>query len=115
VAALPAVRAEINDARTVESGDETLIRSVSTERIGVITHDTTGLRYSPTHRWYHFSEMTPDEVLICKAHATGPRQSHRVPHSAFTGPECPAGTTTRASVEFRGCALFSGEKRASIN
>ena len=46
------------DARTVEPEDEILIRSVSTERIGVITHDTTGFRYNPRHRWYYFSEMT---------------------------------------------------------
>jgi hypothetical protein len=94
------------DARTVEPDDEVLIRSVSTERIGVITHDTTGFRFNPRHRWYYFSEMTRDEVLIFKAHDTDPRQSHRVPHSAFTGPACPPGTPTRASVEFRGFALF---------
>jgi hypothetical protein len=94
------------DARTVEPDDEILIRSVSTERIGVITHDTTGFRYNPRHRWYFYSEMTRDEVLIFKAHDTDPRRSRRVPHSAFTGPACPPGTPTRASVEFRGFALF---------
>jgi hypothetical protein len=74
---------------------------------GEIRHDTTGYRYNPAHRWYYFRDMSPEEVLVFKAHDTDRRRSIRVPHSAFTDPTCAAGVPTRASVEMRGLALFA--------
>jgi hypothetical protein len=94
------------DARTVGSEDEVTIKSVASERSGVVVHDTTAYRHSSRHRWFYFSDMTRDEVLVFKAHDTDPDRSHRVPHTAFAGPPCPPGTRTRASVEFRALALF---------
>jgi hypothetical protein len=95
------------DARTVSSGDEVTVTAVTTERLGGdIRHDTTGYRFSPSHRWHYFSDMTPDEVLVFKAHDTDPARARRVPHTAFDDPTCPPGTPTRASVEMRGLALF---------
>ena len=37
---------------------------------GEITHDTTGYLYNPAHRWYYYRDMTPEEVLVFKAHDT---------------------------------------------
>ena len=95
------------DARTVASLDEVTVTAITVEKdTGEITHDTTGYLYNPAHRWYYYQDMTPEEVLVFKAHDTDPRRSIRVPHSAFTDPTCPAGVPTRASVEMRGLALF---------
>ncbi len=71
-----------------------------------IRHDTTGYLANPAHHWHYFRDMTPDQVLIFKAHDTDPDRAGRVPHTAFTDPTCPPGTPTRASVEIRGLALF---------
>ncbi len=94
------------DARTVQPDDEVTIRAVSLERAGEIVHDTTGYRYSASHRWHYYPDMTRDEVLVFKAHDTDPHRSRRVPHTAFADPSCPAGAPTRASVEARALALF---------
>ncbi len=95
------------DARTVTPADEVTVTAITVEKdTGEITHDTTGYLYNPGHRWHYYPDMTPGEVLVFKAHDTDPQRSIRVPHSAFTDPTCPAGVTTRASVEMRGLALF---------
>jgi hypothetical protein len=95
------------DARTVGAQDEVTVTAITLEKdTGEITHDTTGYLYNPAHRWYYYQDMTPDEVLVFKAHDTDRSRSIRVPHSAFTDPTCPAGVPTRASVEMRGLALF---------
>ncbi|HEX4245645.1 MAG TPA: CmcJ/NvfI family oxidoreductase [Acidimicrobiales bacterium] len=96
------------DARTVAADDEVTITAITEERgAGSIRHDTTGYVYNAAHRWHYYPDMTRDEVIMFKAHDTDERRSGRVPHTAFTDPSCPAGVTTRASVEMRGLALFS--------
>ena len=94
------------DARTIVPADEVTVTAITTERSGDIVHDTTGYLYNPDHRWHYYRDMTPDEVLVFKAHDTDTRRAGRVPHSAFTDPTCPPGTPTRASVEMRGLAFF---------
>jgi hypothetical protein len=96
------------DARTVAADDEVTITAITEERgAGSIRHDTTGYVYNAAHRWHYYPDMTRDEVIMFKAHDTDDQRSGRVPHTAFTDPSCPAGVTTRASVEMRGLALFS--------
>jgi hypothetical protein len=94
------------DARTLASADEVTVKAVTKELSGLIIHDTTSYRYSADHRWYYFRNMTRDEVIVFKTHDTDPGRAHRVAHTAFTDPTCPAGVTTRASVEMRALALF---------
>jgi hypothetical protein len=96
------------DARTVVPSDEvTVVAITQVPRLPDDLHfDTTGYLYSSAHRWCYFRHMTPDEVLIFKTHDTDPTRAHRVPHSAFTDPQCPPGIPTRASIEVRGLALF---------
>jgi hypothetical protein len=96
------------DARTVAPEDEVTVTAITVEKdAGEITHDTTGYLYNPAHRWYYYRDMTPEEVLVFKAHDSDRHRSIRVPHSAFTDPTCPTGVPTRASVEMRGLALFT--------
>ncbi len=64
------------------------------------------VRYSDTHRWSYFSNMTRDEVLIFKTNDSDPTEAHNVPHSAFDDPSCPPGVPPRASIEMRGCAYW---------
>jgi hypothetical protein len=95
------------DARSIVPQDEVTVTAVTVERgAGDIRHDTTGYLYNPAHRWHFYSNMTPSEVLVFKAHDSQAHRAGRVPHTAFTDPTCPPGTPTRSSVEMRGLALF---------
>jgi hypothetical protein len=64
------------------------------------------IRYNPCHRWWYFSNMNRDEVLVFKTHDSDPGQPSQVPHSAFTDPTCPPGVMPRASIEMRGIAYW---------
>jgi hypothetical protein len=67
------------------------------------------LRYSPCHRWWYFSNMDRDEVLVFKSYDSDPDQPRQVPHSAFKNPGCPPGITPRASIEMRATAFWLGD------
>ena len=95
------------DARTIDPTDEVTVTAVTAMRgFGEVRFATAGYLPNPAHRWCWFRDMTPDEVLVFKTHDTDPARAHRVAHTAFTDPTCPAGTPTRASVEIRALALF---------
>jgi hypothetical protein len=95
------------DARTLRRADEVTVTAVTVELSGVVRHDTTGYAYSPRHRWCYFRDMTPQEVLIFKAHDSDSRYASRVAHTAFDDPTCPPGVATRSSVESRAFAFFA--------
>jgi len=67
------------------------------------------LRYSPCHRWWYFSNMDRDEVLVFKSYDSDPDQPRHVPHSAFKNPACPPGIASRASIEMRATAFWLGD------
>jgi hypothetical protein len=95
------------DARSLTPDDEVTVTALTVELGDVhVRHDTTSYTHNPAHRWCYFRDMTPDEVLVFKAHDTDTGRAGRVPHTAFTDPTCPPGTPTRASVEMRALALF---------
>jgi hypothetical protein len=95
------------DARSVASNDEVIVTVVAARANGMdICHDTTGYCHNAGHRWYYYPDMTPDEVLIFKAHDTDLRHAQRTPHCAFSDPTCPADVPPRVSVEIRGLAFF---------
>jgi hypothetical protein len=94
------------DARTITPADEATVTTVTKEWFGDSRHDTTGYCAGDTHRWYYFRDMTPQEVLVFKAHDSDARYASRVPHTAFDDPSCPTGVTTRASVETRAFAFW---------
>ncbi len=64
------------------------------------------LQYSSAHRWFFFSDMTREEVLVFKRHDTDLRAPHHVPHTAFNDPRVAAGCAPRASVEMRTIAYW---------
>lgn len=57
------------------------------------------------HRWYYFSDMTPDEVLVFKSYDTDAARPGYVPHCAFVDPGMPTGAA-RISIEARIWAGF---------
>jgi hypothetical protein len=95
------------DARSVAPADEVTVTAVTMELSGAHRHDTTGYVFSEQHRWCYFRDMTPQEVLIFKAHDSEGRFASRVAHTAFNDPSCPSGVATRSSVETRAFAFFS--------
>jgi hypothetical protein len=69
---------------------------------------TTLYRPRAGHRWYYFSDMTPDEVLVFKSHDTDPARAGRVPHCAFVD-DSVSGGAVRMSIEARVLAAFEEE------
>ena len=61
--------------------------------------------FNPAHRWWYFSGMTREEVLLFKFHDSDPSKALRTPHTAFQDPSFPQGRT-RESIEFRTVAYF---------
>ena len=61
--------------------------------------------FNPAHRWWYFSGMTRDEVLMFKFHDSDASKALRTPHTAFHDPSF-ASPKTRMSIEFRTFAYF---------
>ena len=61
--------------------------------------------YNPGHRWWYFSNMTRDEVLLLVFHDSRRVKPWRVPHTAFRDRSRPQ-AHPRESVEFRSVAYF---------
>jgi hypothetical protein len=62
-------------------------------------------RYNANHRWWYFSNMTRDEVLLFKFHDSAPGTALRTPHTAFRDSSF-ANAKPRESIEFRTMAFF---------
>jgi len=64
-------------------------------------------RNSAQHRWYYFSNMKKDEVLLFKQWDSDTSLSGRVTfHTAFTDPNAPKDTPVRESIEVRAMCFF---------
>jgi hypothetical protein len=61
--------------------------------------------YNPDHRWWYFSDMTREEVLLIVFHDSRRVRPWRVPHTAFHDAGR-AGAQPRESIEFRSIAYF---------
>jgi len=61
--------------------------------------------YNPRHRWWYFSNMDRDEVLLFKFYDSDQTRAWRVPHTAFRDTSLP-NAVTRESIEFRTVAYF---------
>lgn len=62
-------------------------------------------RYNPKHRWWYFSNMHRDEVVLLKFHDSDETKARRVPHTAFHDPSF-ADANPRQSIEVRTIAFF---------
>jgi hypothetical protein len=61
--------------------------------------------HNPAHRWWYFSNMTRDEVLLIVFHDSRRVRPWRVPHTAFRDTSRPD-ANPRESIEFRTVAYF---------
>jgi hypothetical protein len=92
------------DARTVDPEDLVPSDLIYPHRIG----ETYSVTYRPSHRWYYFSQMRPDEVLLLKCYDSETDGRARfTPHSAFTDPTTPADAPPRESIEPRTLVFHS--------
>lgn len=62
-------------------------------------------RYNPNHRWWYFSHMTRDEVMLVKFHDSDRSVAWRTPHTSFWDTSFPD-RKVRASIEYRSMAFF---------
>ena len=63
---------------------------------------------NPAHRWWYYSNMTSNELLVFKGWDLSPEPTSCTLHGAFVDPSCPADAPLRTSIEVRGFALFEG-------
>jgi hypothetical protein len=95
------------DGRTVAERDLVRVHfSGPPEQGPVIEFDYFMSRYSPAHRWFYYSAMQPDEVLLFQGHSFNPEDRKLVMHTAFDDPSCPPGAPPRESIEARFFAFF---------
>jgi len=68
--------------------------------------ETSRVAYNPAHRWYYFSEMQPDEVLLIRVHDSADDGRARLSfHTSFDNPLSP-GAPPRESIEVRTLVFF---------
>ena len=61
--------------------------------------------HSPAMRWWYFSNMTRDDVLLFKFHDSDHARTWRCPHTAFHDPRFPD-ANVRESIEVRSVAFW---------
>jgi hypothetical protein len=94
------------DATTLRPGDEQESRVIlSYPDREAVEFYTLLFHPHPRHRWYYFSDMTPDEVLVFKSFDSDTAFAGYVPHCAFLDPTQLAGSA-RVSIEARIWAAF---------
>jgi hypothetical protein len=65
------------------------------------------VRYNPKHRWYSFSHLRREEVVLIKCYDTARDGRARISlHSAFVDPTAPANAKPRQSIEVRTIAFY---------
>jgi hypothetical protein len=82
---------------------ETMVGDWPAEKLGpsaAIFH------FNPDHRWWYFSDMNRDEVILLKFHDSDRTVAWRVPHTAFFDPSF-ANARHRQSIEVRSIAYFT--------
>ena len=90
------------DARTIAAGDLVPTDLRYRDRTGEVY----SLRFSPEHRWYYFSAMRADEVMLLKCFDSDRQGARFTAHSAFDDPTSPPDAPPRESVEVRTLAFF---------
>jgi hypothetical protein len=66
------------------------------------------IAYNPAHRWYYYSDMTPDEAIVFKTSESDPARAQLMPHGAFDNPLAPPDSPPRVSLEMRGTCYWFG-------
>lgn len=72
-------------------------------RVGEIYY----VAHRDSHRWYYYSDMQPDEVLLLKCFDSEVAHGGTGAHTAFEHPHTPADALPRESIETRAFAFFA--------
>jgi hypothetical protein len=68
--------------------------------------ETSSVAYNPAHRWYYFSQMQTDEVVLIRVHDSAADGRARLSfHTSFANPLAP-GAPPRESIEVRALVFF---------
>ena len=93
------------DAQSIAADDLIPTDLAYPDRVGEVY----SVRYNAGHRWFYFSAMRPDEVLLIKTYDSLEDGTARFSaHSAFDDPTSRASARPRESIEVR-ALLFFGE------
>jgi hypothetical protein len=69
--------------------------------------ETSSVEYKPGHRWFYFSEMQPDDVLLIRVHDSANDGRARLSfHTSFENPLAPPDAPPRESIEVRALVFF---------
>ncbi len=91
------------DARSIEPTDLVKIELIYPDRVG----ENYNFAYSDRHRWYYFSQMEADEVLLLKCmDAPAAGRARFTAHTAFDDPRTPSDARPRESIEIRTIAFY---------
>ena len=91
------------DARGIEPSDLVKIDLIYPDRIG----ENYNFTHSARHRWYYFSQMRADEVLLLKCFDTeSDGRARFTAHTAFDDPRAPKDVRPRESIEIRTIAFY---------
>jgi hypothetical protein len=90
------------DARSFTNDD-----LIATDRVYAhVRGETSRVEYNPSHRWYYFSEMQPDEALLIRIHDSADDGRARLSfHTSFENPLTPH-APPRESIEVRALVFF---------
>ncbi len=92
------------DATSIASGDLVSMERRAEERVGELQVAL----YNPNQRWYFYTQMQPDEVLLFKTYDSAEDGRTRfTPHTAFVDPTADKGAPPRESIESRCLVFFS--------
>jgi len=64
------------------------------------------MRHAPSHKWYYFPMMQPDQALLLKTYDSDESRARFMAHSAFEDPNTAPDAKKRESIEVRTMAFF---------
>ena len=90
------------DARTVAAQDSVPTERRARDRIGEIYR----FKYNPTHKWYYYPTLSPDEAILIRTFDSASSNPMQVaPHCAFDDPMTPDSAAPRCTIELRAFVL----------
>jgi hypothetical protein len=92
------------DARTIRLEDLVPTDLRYRDRMGEVY----SMRFSPAHRWFYYSHMRPNEVMLLKCFDSDPGRARFTAHTAFDDPGSAPDAPSRESIEVRTLAFFAG-------
>jgi hypothetical protein len=97
----------ICDGRSVPASDAVVFHAVvGPKGVPGSEFDARICKYGPDHRWYYFSNMSPDELMIFKGYDSKVPDAMNAMHTAFDNTTAGPNSVPRESIEARFFAFF---------